>query len=95
MLIGSGAATGGAGGAVSVTVGSGNTGAGGVLTLAAGESTVSTGGAVTLTSGARGRPRTSGDVTVATAAAAHGRRVGHARAELGNVGDRGIIGIQS
>ena len=47
MSIGSGKAVGGAGGAVYVTVGSGNTGAGGELVLSAGTAAAATGGEVT------------------------------------------------
>ena len=79
-----GAATGGAGGAITVTVGDGDTGTGGAMTLTAGKTTAASavggamsltagegagaGGAVTITTGV-GTATNSGAMTLATAAA--------------------------
>ena len=55
--VGSGAATGGRGGMVSISVGSGTSGSGGAVSVLSGRSTVTTGGALSLCRAARARRR--------------------------------------
>ena len=51
LFLGSGVATGGRGGMVSISVGSGTSGSGGAVSMLSGRSTVHTGGALSLESG--------------------------------------------
>lgn len=67
-MLSTGGSTGGAGGSVSVSVGSGDTGDGGAVTLTAGTTTASTGigGSLELTAGAGGSTGDGGSVNIHT-----------------------------
>ena len=86
MLIGSGAATGGTGGAVTVSVGSGTSGAGGAASVLAGRSTIRTGGSLVLMSG-EGTQTSSGSVGDSQRERRRGRRERDARVQLGHIED--------